>query len=214
MNRFCRRISVVVILTPLALAWGEAVADESIFMRADGDGSVQLSNIPDTGDYLLLVEAPPPAPAIAVVAMPDVVEQGSAMQAHVSQYRDVVDQAAKNAKVEARLLHAVIAVESGYDSRAVSRRGAVGLMQLMPETARRYGVRDSRNPGQNVRGGALYLADLLKLFDNDVHLALAAYNAGEQAVLRHGSRIPPYRETTAYVPKVLAVYLKLKTLSI
>jgi soluble lytic murein transglycosylase-like protein len=81
-------------------------------------------------------------------------------------------------------------------------------MQLMPDTARRYGVIDVFDPAQNVRAGAQYLRDLLTLFDNDMRLALAAYNAGEAAVIRYGKRIPPYRETAAYVPLVVGKYQK------
>jgi soluble lytic murein transglycosylase-like protein len=108
--------------------------------------------------------------------------------------------------VDARLLHAVIAAESAYNPAALSAKGAVGIMQLLPGTARRYGVADAYDARQNIQGGARYLADLLRLFNNDTTLALAAYNAGEQAVLRHGGKVPPYRETVAYVPRVLGLY--------
>ena len=84
-------------------------------------------------------------------------------------------------------------------------------MQLMPETARRYNVTDRHDPEQNIHGGAQYLRDLLRMFNNDLHLALAAYNAGEQAVLKYGNRIPPYRETLAYVPKVMKFYERYST---
>jgi soluble lytic murein transglycosylase-like protein len=102
----------------------------------------------------------------------------------------------------------VITAESGYNAAAVSRAGAQGLMQLMPQTAKRYEVADSFDPEQNIRGGARYLRDLLDLFGNDLELAIAAYNAGENAVLRHGRKVPPYRETLAYVPKVIGLYDK------
>jgi soluble lytic murein transglycosylase-like protein len=101
------------------------------------------------------------------------------------------------------LLHAVIRAESAYDHTAVSSAGAQGLMQLMPGTAARYGVKDSFNPADNVRGGAAYLRDLLDMFDQDLRLALAGYNAGENAVIKHGRRIPPYDETQNYVRIVL-----------
>lgn len=101
------------------------------------------------------------------------------------------------------LLHAVIRTESAYDHTAVSRAGAQGLMQLMPGTAARYGVRDSFDPIQNVKGGAAYLRDLLDMFDQDLRLALAGYNAGENAVIKYGYQIPPYSETQGYVRKVL-----------
>ena len=103
-------------------------------------------------------------------------------------------------------MHAVVRAESAYNPNAVSRAGAVGLMQLMPATAAHYGVTNRRDPTQNLMGGTRYLAYLLKLFDNDLTLALAAYNAGEGAVQRYGNKIPPYRETQNYVRKVLAFY--------
>lgn len=118
-------------------------------------------------------------------------------------YAPLVEEAAQTYRVDAALLHAVISAESGYNPAAVSRKGAAGLMQLMPETARRYGVENSFDPAQNIRGGAQYLGYLLQLFGNNTELALAAYNAGENAVIRHGYSIPPYRETLGYVPKVL-----------
>ena len=104
------------------------------------------------------------------------------------------------------LVHAVVRAESAYDPNAVSRAGAVGLMQLMPATAAHYGVTNRRDPAQNLSGGTRYLAYLLKLFKNDLRLALAGYNAGEGAVQRYGNKIPPYRETQNYVRKVLAFY--------
>lgn len=102
-----------------------------------------------------------------------------------------------------QLLHAVIRTESGYNHEAVSHAGAQGLMQLMPGTATRYGVTNSFNPVENLRGGAAYLRDLLNLFDQDLKLALAGYNAGENAVIRNGYQIPPYAETQNYVRQVL-----------
>lgn len=119
---------------------------------------------------------------------------------------EILRRAAEANAVDPALLHAIVAVESGYNPQAVSPKGATGLMQLMPETARRFGVKESRNPAQNAFAGSAYLKDLLVRFDHDLPLALAAYNAGEQAVLRHGRTIPPYRETRAYVPKVLEAY--------
>jgi soluble lytic murein transglycosylase-like protein len=118
----------------------------------------------------------------------------------------LVDEVAHTNNVEAALLHAVIATESNYITRAVSRKGAIGLMQLMPATAKRYGVKDIYDPVQNVQGGTRYLKDLLKLFDNNVRLTLAAYNAGETAVARFGNKIPPYAETREYVNKVMVLY--------
>lgn len=125
-----------------------------------------------------------------------------------SQFSGHILAAAKATKVDAALIHAVISVESGYNPSARSRAGAVGLMQLMPGTAKRYGVKNRLDPAQNIHGGALYLRDLKVKFDNNLQLVLAAYNAGEEAVVRFGGRIPPYRETAAYVPRVLSAYKK------
>lgn len=102
------------------------------------------------------------------------------------------------------LVHAVIQAESGYRADAVSAKGAVGLMQVMPATGRRFGVADLDNPEANLRAGTAYLGHLLARYD--LPLALAAYNAGEGAVLRHGGAIPPYPETRAYVAGVLRAY--------
>lgn len=121
----------------------------------------------------------------------------------------MVEEVSRAYGLESALVHAVIAVESSYNPKAVSKAGAAGLMQLMPDTARRYGVTDAFDPMQNLRGGANYLRDLLNLFGSDVSLAVAAFNAGEHAVMKHGNRIPPYRETLRYVPRVLDHYERL-----
>jgi len=113
---------------------------------------------------------------------------------------------ARRYRVPEALVHAVIATESDYDPNAESRAGAVGLMQLMPATARRYGVDNRRDPIANLHGGTRYLRDLLVRFGNDLELALAGYNAGENAVEKFGNRIPPFDETRRYVRKVLKLY--------
>ncbi len=118
-----------------------------------------------------------------------------------------IDVAAREAALDPALVHAVIFVESRYRQAAVSPKGAIGLMQVLPDTALRYGV---TNPGRsveaNLKAGTRYLRDLIAQFDNRLELALAAYNAGEGAVLRYANRIPPYPETQAYVPAVMARY--------
>jgi len=126
-----------------------------------------------------------------------------------------VSAAAKQFKVDIALVHAVIATESAYNPAAVSDKGAIGLMQVMPGTGVRYGVRekDLRDPARNIRAGTKYLADLLVMFEGDVELALAGYNAGEQAVERFGRTIPPFAETRAYVPRVLQNWRKLRSIA-
>jgi len=114
---------------------------------------------------------------------------------------DYIEQVAARYELDPLLVRAVIEVESGYNPWAVSPKGAIGLMQLMPQTARRLGVRDSFNPWENIEGGVRYLKYLLELFGGDKRLALAAYNAGEGAVFRYRD-IPPYPETTEYLYRV------------
>lgn len=124
-----------------------------------------------------------------------------------------IAKAAGDFRVDPALVHAVIKVESGYNVGALSPKGAQGLMQLLPDTARRFGVATADllwKPERNIRAGVAYLRSLLDLFDQDLALVLAAYNAGENAVLRHGRRIPPFPETQDYVPKVLAIYERLR----
>jgi soluble lytic murein transglycosylase-like protein len=115
-------------------------------------------------------------------------------------------EAARKAGVDPALVHAVIGVESAYNARAVSHKGALGLMQIIPGTGRRFGIDNLLNPKANIRAGTRYLSHLLQMFDGNIGLALAAYNAGEGAVMRYGRAIPPYRETRAYVPRVLGIY--------
>ena len=128
------------------------------------------------------------------------------LPARATQYDAIIEAAAQSAGVESNLLRAVIKVESGFNPWAVSKGGAVGLMQLMPATAIRFGVFYRYDPLQNVRGGALYLGFLIKRFRQNLDLALAAYNAGEDAVDRYYWQIPPFIETLEYVPKVLKIY--------
>ena len=106
--------------------------------------------------------------------------------------------------IEARLIHAIIEVESAYDPNAVLKTGALGLMQLMPMTAERFGVRDPLDAGANIEAGVQYLKILNDEFQ-DLELVLAAYNAGEQAVRLYDNRVPPYPETRAHIERVLAV---------
>lgn len=126
-----------------------------------------------------------------------------------AQYSEIIAEASRDARVPRELITAVIAVESGYNPNAVSKKGARGLMQLMPETARRFSAGDILNPRDNVLAGAKYLRFLLDLFKEDIELALAAYNAGENAVIRAGYHIPAYAETQSYVPLVMAHYRRL-----
>lgn len=179
-----------------------------VYAYTAGDGAMNLSNVPMDSRYSVLVAEPQEQPAA-----PSAMDPGrqSLIITNKIRYDRMVDEVANTYGVESALLHAVISVESRYSPKAVSRKGAAGLMQLMPVIAKRYGVADPLDPVQNLHGGAKYLRDLLKKYNNDRSLALAAYNAGERAVARYGNRIPPFRETTDYVPRVLGFYLKYQT---
>lgn len=123
------------------------------------------------------------------------------------QYDPIVQTYARRFSVPAELIHSIIKAESNYDSRAVSPKGAAGLMQLMPETAAQYGVTDRFDPDQNIRGGVRYLQDLCKVFSGNTAKVLAAYNAGQEA-LKKFKGIPPYPETVEYIRRVMASYSK------
>jgi soluble lytic murein transglycosylase-like protein len=123
-------------------------------------------------------------------------------------FESLIQRMANTHGVSAALLKAVIEVESGFNTQARSQAGAIGLMQVMPTTAARYGQFNLYSAEENVDVGTRYLRDLLGMFNGDVRLAVAAYNAGENAVIRHGRKVPPYAETVKYVPMVLERYEK------
>ena len=118
------------------------------------------------------------------------------------QYENLISEHARLNGVRSDLVRAVMQVESAFNPNAISPKGAMGLMQLMPATMRQYGVRNAFNPAENVRAGVAYLRDLLDRYSNNEELALAAYNAGPGAVDKHGQAVPPYRETRNYVAKI------------
>jgi soluble lytic murein transglycosylase-like protein len=128
----------------------------------------------------------------------------------VAPYREIVKAAAARYAVDEELIASVIAAESNFDPKAISKKNARGLMQLLPETAARFGVKDIFDPRENVDAGTHYLSELLKQYNNDLALALAAYNAGPERVTQFG-RIPPYTETMSYVRRVKNAYEKSKS---
>jgi soluble lytic murein transglycosylase-like protein len=182
-------------------------AQAQIYAGTDASGGVVLSNFASESASVILV-APEPAPApelrpAAAAPSPAALAPAAPPPTPLA-LAPMIREAARKHALSESLLTAVVAVESGFDPRAVSPKGAKGLMQLMPDTARRFGVKNVFSVQDNLHGGAAYLKQLLALFDNDLALALAAYNAGEGAVLRAGRRIPAYPETRDYVTKVLA----------
>jgi soluble lytic murein transglycosylase-like protein len=175
-----------------------------IYKYVDKYGRVTLTDKPDSTNYKKLVKTWKGwEEAKSQIALKDFDKN---QQRHAS----TIDWVAKRYGLPPSLVHAVISAESAYDTNAISQAGAVGLMQLMPETAKRYGVVNRRNPVDNVDGGTRYLRDLLAMFDNNLLLALAAYNAGEGAVKQYGNKIPPYNETRNYVNKVINFYKQYK----
>jgi soluble lytic murein transglycosylase-like protein len=190
-------------LSVLAMLLGGAVqaAPGDIYAYTDAAGVTHFSNVPTDSQYRLYARVPPePSPPSAAM------QSSAALDARAETYTGLIDRTAQTLALHPALLRAVIAVESAFNPRAVSKAGARGLMQLHPDTARRYGVGDAFDPEQNVSAGAHYLSDLLHRYNNNLELALAAYNAGEGAVDRYGRQIPPYRETQEYVPAVLRLY--------
>lgn len=194
----------LILWAALAMAGGGAHAAVYGFVDGDRVSVIIADTQPADGRYILYKKDRPGQ----FTAMPAAGPGGEGLQR--TKYRSQILAAAQETKVDPALIRAVISVESGYNPSARSSAGAVGLMQLMPETAQRYGVKDRLDPAQNIHGGARYLRDLQLMFDNNLQLVLAAYNAGEQAVMKYGRRIPPYRETAAYVPKVLGYYRKFR----
>jgi soluble lytic murein transglycosylase-like protein len=170
-----------------------------IYAFVDAQGITHYTNVPTDSRYQFLLATPSERTQSG-----DAYDR--ALLAKSVEYDAIIETAAVAASVEPDLLRAVIVVESGFNARAVSKKGAVGLMQLMPATAQLYGAADRYDATQNIHAGARYLQSLIKRYDNDLRLVLAAYNAGEDAVDRCGRCIPAYAETQAYVPKVWRVY--------
>lgn len=200
------------VLAALSLvAQGHATAQ--VYTASSDSGGIVLSNFRSAETPVLLIEdinqaAAPEADRVAQIPKTDTRTQVRLKLPVVpADLARLIADVAEQVDIAPELLHAVIAVESRYNSRALSPKGAIGLMQLMPATAKRFGVSDPYAVRQNVLAGASYLKWLMALFENDLELVLAAYNAGEQAVFKAGRRIPPYPETQAYVPRVLA-YLR------
>jgi len=202
--------SLWIVCAALAVGFVARPAMADIFTYKDDNGVVHFTNIPsnDKRYKLLRKEGDNPVPTVASLARASTWLPSETL---IQQYSPIIERASIAHGVEKALVHAVISAESGYNPSAISRAGAIGIMQLMPGTAKRYGVTNSLDPVQNINGGVRYLKDLLVMFNGNIELAVAAYNAGENAVVRYGNRIPPYAETVHYVPKVLGFYRKFQT---
>src|SRR5258708_36136770 len=192
----------------LALVSVAPLCRADIYAYTDAAGTTHFTNVPVDARYQLIVRTPPAGTALTGTQD---ARRAATWLARSADYDAAITRAAGAAKVRPELVRAVIVAESGFNPRAISRRGAIGLMQLLPTTARRYGAFNAFDPEQNITAGALYLADLIARFgEQKLDLVLAAYNAGENAVEKYGRHIPPYRETRAYVPNVLKMYQALR----
>jgi len=185
-------------MTAAALALGllatAATAAATLYSYTDENGVTHYTNLPSDTRFRRVAGSPPPAAA----------SRSGATGLDAEKYEGEITRLAGEHGVDPALVKAVIKAESNYDNRAISRAGALGLMQLMPETARLRNVDNPFNPAQNIEGGVRHLKYLLSTFD-DLKLVLAAYNAGENAVRRYGG-IPPFPETRNYVTTVLSHY--------
>jgi soluble lytic murein transglycosylase len=177
-----RKILIAGVLLVPFLA-GITPADADIYRYVDADGRVHFTDTPTHGRWDMYRK------------------EGASVGGSHSSYLDIIRQCARSYRLEEALVKAVIKVESDYQPRIVSKKGAQGLMQLIPETAKSLKVNNPFDPSENIRGGSEYLRRMLDLFNNDVELALAAYNSGPSTVQRYGG-IPPYDETRNYVKKV------------
>lgn len=195
----------------MALGLQPVFADQ-IWEFVDRDGVVHMGNV-----------APPSSRGLIWLSQPLRAKDGQGMARTVAPLKSPgyeaakkhLEAAARSEAIDPALVIAVAAAESAFNVEAISRKGALGLMQVMPATAERYGVaahptvegrKAIMEPKVNAQIGSRYLADLLRMFDGDKELALAAYNAGEGAVIKHGRRIPPYPETQQYVARVMGFY--------
>ena len=187
--KICKSIAPAVLAVGLWLAPVPALAD--VYFYKDSQGVLTFTNVPNHGGYRRVIR--------------DNDAQGSGPSMVNGSYEELIRAASGRHNVDADLIRAVIKAESDFRSNARSHKGAMGLMQLMPETARLHNVADAYDPSENVEGGVRHLKMLLERYQGDLQLSLAAYNAGSAAVERHGG-IPPFAETREYVRRVLRLY--------
>jgi len=197
-----RLVAVQILLYSLLLFCTNAGAQQQVYTYVDEDGTIHFTDMPRAnarsfliGDRVIDVSKRHMTPRKLASPIP---------------YADHFNEAAMRYGLDAELIAAVAQVESSFNPRAVSHKGAKGLMQLMDATASDYGVREVFDPAENIDAGARHLRDLLAAFNGDLTLSLAAYNAGRTAVSRHGG-VPPYRETRRYLEKISKVYGDLDT---
>ena len=187
-----KKIIIIVFLISTVVCVNPVLSD--IYKYIDSNGVVHYTNTPTSTDYKLYIKEK---------------RQRKELRVSTTEFDHIIKKAQKKYGVEFSLIKAVIKVESQFNPEAVSKKGAKGLMQIMPDNYKNLAVKDPFNPSQNIMGGTLYLQRLLKRYENKLPLALAAYNAGPQAVDKY-KRIPPYKETQNYVRKVMKTYSRYK----
>lgn len=187
-----RKIEIFLFTALLIFYVGSAFAD--IYMYIDSSGTIHFTNVPTSSDFKLYIKENP---------------KKTKLQHSTKKYDGIIQKAQKKYGVEFSLIKAVIKIESGFNPKAVSKKGAKGLMQIMPDNFKNLFVKDPFNPSQNIMGGTLYLKRLLKRYEYKLPLVLAAYNAGPSAVDKY-KQIPPYPETQNYVRKVMKTYSQYK----
>ena len=174
----------------LAFLFSVTLCHADIYKYTDRDGVIHLTNVPTE----------PNIPYVLVMKEKRIIIH---LKGDIALYDDLIARASERYRVDSALVKAIIKAESNFNHRAVSPVGAQGLMQLMPSTAASLQVKDTFHPETNIDGGVRYIRYLMNLFNGDLPLVLAAYNAGENAVIQHNNRIPPYPETQTYVKRVL-----------
>lgn len=205
--RHFRLIQCLAFGAAVAAAFVPGQASADIFKYTDDEGVIHFSNKPSgDGRYQLFLKSSKARRSGVAAVMPS---DGSPDR--FTRYDEHIRQAAILYQIPEELIRSIIMVESNYDPRAVSPAGAQGLMQMIPETALRMQVRDSFDPREAIFGGTRYLRVLANMFNGDLELTIAGYNAGEAAVVRYAG-IPPFEETQAYVVRVLGYYRRYRTL--
>jgi soluble lytic murein transglycosylase-like protein len=190
LNRMMHAPKYQLVLVMAVLFLTASLSHADIYKYTDAEGVIHLTNVPTEHNV----------PYVLVMREKRIIFQ---LKGDIVLYDDLITRASERYRIDSALVKAVIKAESNFNHRAVSPVGARGLMQLMPATAATLQVKDSFHPETNIDGGVRYLRYLMNVFNGNVPLVLAAYNAGENAVIRHNNRIPPYPETQTYVKRVL-----------
>jgi len=199
--------ALLTIIGALFLAAAASPAPADIYQYVDDQGVVHFTNFPQgTSARRAKLRSTAPAASPAAKAEPSPSSANGRRSAGIpSSYLEIINRTCEKFGVDPSLVHAVVKVESDYNTFALSRKGAMGLMQLMPQTALEMNVKNTFSPHENIEGGVRYLRSLIDRYEGNLSLALAAYNSGETSVKRWGT-IPPFKETQEYVSKVLTLY--------